>query len=431
MMTYKRLIPCLLISDGKVVTWFDDRTLLSEDPVALAKRYAYKGADELLLFDLSETPKEHEMALRIIRRINRETPIPSIAGGNINDADDVRKYLEAGCKRVMLNFTKETGASLAEKASSLYGAKRIAASLNDFDTLFKQQHCIEKCVSELIFMQKLDLNSVRNLSDKPAIIVTDDLNEENLIEILQDTAVRGISARKMTLKDFDLQAFKETCIKSEIKMSAFESKMEFSEFAVNASGLLPVILQNAKTTEVMQLAFMNEAAFTQTLKTGNIFLYDPETKDVYPGKGTAKDAHVVGILVSEDKKSLLVRVNPITPKPLENFLGRYYEPIVGSELDEGNPLQVLESLYGTIRARKELPVEGSYTNYLFDKGIDQILVKFGSEIMELIVAAKNPDTEEITNEMADMLYMIMVLMAEKNLTWEDIIQVVKDRSISF
>ena len=280
MMTYKRLIPCLLISDGKVVTWFDDRTLLSEDPVALAKRYAYKGADELLLFDLSETPKEHEMALRIIRRINRETPIPSIAGGNINDADDVRKYLEAGCKRVMLNFTKETGASLAEKASSLYGAKRIAASLNDFDTLFKQQHCIEKCVSELIFMQKLDLNSVRNLSDKPAIIVTDDLNEENLIEILQDTAVRGISARKMTLKDFDLQAFKETCIKSEIKMSAFESKMEFSEFAVNASGLLPVILQNAKTTEVMQLAFMNEAAFTQTLKTGNIFLYDPETKDV-------------------------------------------------------------------------------------------------------------------------------------------------------
>ena len=92
-----------------------------------------------------------------------------------------------------------------------------------------------------------------------------------------------------------------------------------------------------------------------------------------------------------------------------------------------NPLQVFESVYAVIEDRKANPKEGSYTNYLFDKGIDKILKKVGEEAAEIIIAAKNPNPEEVKYEMADFLYHAMVLMVEKGLTWDDIVGELADR----
>ena len=80
-----------------------------------------------------------------------------------------------------------------------------------------------------------------------------------------------------------------------------------------------------------------------------------------------------------------------------------------------------------IADRKKNPREGSYTNYLFDKGIDKILKKVGEECTEIIIAAKNPDKEEIKYEISDFLYHLMVLMAEKDVTWKDIINELAER----
>lgn len=93
---------------------------------------------------------------------------------------------------------------------------------------------------------------------------------------------------------------------------------------------------------------------------------------------------------------------------------------MSKEYKETNPLKVFEEVYGVIADRKEHPKEGSYTNYLFDKGIDKILKKLGEEATEIVIAAKNPNSEEIKYEISDFLYHMMVLMAEKGITWEDI-----------
>ena len=85
-----------------------------------------------------------------------------------------------------------------------------------------------------------------------------------------------------------------------------------------------------------------------------------------------------------------------------------------------DPQEVLEDLYSTIVDRKNHPKEGSYTNYLFEKGIDKILKKCGEEATEIVIAAKNPNPEEIKYEISDFLYHVMVLMAERGVTWEDI-----------
>jgi phosphoribosyl-ATP pyrophosphohydrolase/phosphoribosyl-AMP cyclohydrolase len=90
------------------------------------------------------------------------------------------------------------------------------------------------------------------------------------------------------------------------------------------------------------------------------------------------------------------------------------------DYEETNPLKVFESVFQVIKDRKVHPKEGSYTNYLFDKGIDKILKKLGEEATEIVIAAKNPNPEEIKYEISDFLYHMMVLMVEKGVTWEEI-----------
>jgi phosphoribosyl-ATP pyrophosphohydrolase/phosphoribosyl-AMP cyclohydrolase len=87
---------------------------------------------------------------------------------------------------------------------------------------------------------------------------------------------------------------------------------------------------------------------------------------------------------------------------------------------EDNPLRVFEDVYSVIQDRKVNPKEGSYTNYLFDKGVDKILKKVGEEATEIVIAAKNPNPNEIKYEISDFLYHVMVLMVEKGVTWADI-----------
>ena len=99
----------------------------------------------------------------------------------------------------------------------------------------------------------------------------------------------------------------------------------------------------------------------------------------------------------------------------------FFNEIARKDYEEAaNPLQVFEDVMNVIRDRKLHPKEGSYTTYLFDKGLDKILKKLGEEATEIVIAAKNPNANEIKYEISDFLYHMMVLMEEKDITWEEI-----------
>ena len=180
-MSYKRLTPCIFIDHGKAVKWFDNDTVLSEDVVTLAKQYCDRGADELIVFDLSVSDEEHDEAIDLIKRINRVISIPMIAGGNIRRSEDVKKILYAGAKRAILNFSKPLSIDLIREVSQRFGKERIAVSLNDFDTLFKQQHLIEEFSTEIVFMHRLDLNSVMNITELPCVVLTDTMEQSEIL----------------------------------------------------------------------------------------------------------------------------------------------------------------------------------------------------------------------------------------------------------
>ena len=122
-----------------------------------------------------------------------------------------------------------------------------------------------------------------------------------------------------------------------------------------------------------------------------------------------------------DKDTLLAKVRQIGPACHTGNNSCFFTPIIEKKNNrKDNPLTVLEDVYKVIADRKANPREGSYTNYLFDKGIDKILKKVGEECTEIVIAAKNPDPEEIKYEIADFLYHAMVLMVERGVTWEEI-----------
>ena len=427
-MSYKRLTPCIFIEDGKAVKWFDDPTPVSDDVVGLAKHYSEKGADELIVFDLSDSDEGHDESIDLIRKINRVISIPMIAGGNIRRTEDVKKFLYAGAKRAILNFSKQISIDLIKEVAERFGKERIAVSLNDFDTLFKQLHLIEECSTEIVFMHRLDLNSVINVTEIPCVVLTDTMEQSEILRILRSDSVRGVSGMFVSSLNMDFNEFKNICADAGIQMTSFESILEFSDLKLNESGLIPVVVQDYKTNEVLMMAYMNEEAFDNTVKTGRMTYYSRSRKCQWvKGETSGHYQYVRALCVDCDKDTILAKVEQVGAACHTGDRTCFYTTIVGTERDAKNPLQVFESVYDTITDRREHPKAGSYTNYLFEKGLDKILKKVGEEATEIVIAAKNPNPEEVKYEIADFLYHVMVLMAERGVTWEDITKELADR----
>ena len=427
-MSYKRLIPCIFIKDGKAVRWIDDPTVVSKDVIELAKYYSDHGADELIVLDLSDSDEEHDETITLMKRINRVIRIPMIAGGNVRRQEDIKKILYTGAKRAMLNFSKPDSVKLIEDAAKRFGKEKLAVSLNDFDALFKHQHLIQDYSSEIVFMHRLDLNSIMNVTDVPCVIITDTEEESELFKILKCPGVRGLSGRYVSRTDIDCVAFKDKCTEEGIKMTSFESMMEFSQFKTNDQGLIPVIVQHYKTQEILMLAYMNEESFYETIKTGKMTYFSRSRQKLWvKGETSGHFQYVKSLALDCDNDTILAKVDQIGAACHTGNPTCFFQPLVGIDYDETNPLRIFESVYDTIADRKENPKEGSYTNYLFDKGIDKILKKIGEEATEVVIAAKNPNPEEVKYEITDFLYHAMVLMVEKGLTWEDIVKELADR----
>ena len=145
------------------------------------------------------------------------------------------------------------------------------------------------------------------------------------------------------------------------------------------------------------------------------------------GETSGHYQYVKSLTIDCDYDTLLAKVEQIGAACHTGNPTCFFQPVAGSDYEIKNPIKVFESVYSTIEDRKLHPKEGSYTNYLFDKGIDKILKKVGEECTELVIAAKNPNPEEIKYEMSDLLYHAMVLMVERGITWEDIIQELAQR----
>ena len=185
--------------------------------------------------------------------------------------------------------------------------------------------------------------------------------------------------------------------------------------------MIPVVVQDYKTNEVLMVAYMNEEAFRKTIETGKMTYFSRSRQQLWlKGETSGHYQYVKSLSLDCDNDTILAKVEQIGAACHTGSYSCFFKNLVKKDYNDENPLTILKEDYDVIAERKENPKEGSYTNYLFDKGIDKILKKVGEEATEMVIAAKNPDAEELKYEISDFLYHMMVLMVEKGLTWEEV-----------
>lgn len=187
-----------------------------------------------------------------------------------------------------------------------------------------------------------------------------------------------------------------------------------------ADGLIPAVVQDARTREVLTVAYMNKEALQLTLERNETYFWSRSRQQLWhKGETSGNFQKVVRVSLDCDQDAVLVEVEPLGPAC---HTGAY--SCFGMEADlEG----VLQELYALIETRKEKRPEGSYTTYLFNSGLDKILKKVGEEATETIVAAKNPDDARLISETSDLIYHLLVLLVERGVTLNEIRQELKDR----
>ena len=198
------------------------------------------------------------------------------------------------------------------------------------------------------------------------------------------------------------------------------------EIKWNAQGLIPAIVQDANTHQVLMLAYMNEASLQRTLETGETWFWSRSRGELWhKGATSGNRQRVVEIRYDCDADTLLVRVEPAGPACHTGQQSCFYRrlPDGPEEIEVGAPPAtggVLPHLEAVIQDRKTHPRPDSYTCQLLDAGLPRILKKVGEEAVEILVAAQSEGDERLVSELADLTYHALVLLAARDLSWADV-----------
>ncbi len=180
-------------------------------------------------------------------------------------------------------------------------------------------------------------------------------------------------------------------------------------------GLVPVVVQDVKTHAVLMVAYMNREALQKTLETGDMTYFSRSRQQLWrKGETSGHFQKLHELKLDCDGDTLLAIVSQEGPACHTGRYSCFFESLYGDGAYSSG-YGVIDELFAVIEDRKANPKEGSYTNYLFDKGIDKILKKVGEEAAEVIIAAKNAAPDEIRYESADLLYHLLVMLCERGL----------------
>jgi len=193
--------------------------------------------------------------------------------------------------------------------------------------------------------------------------------------------------------------------------------MDMTKLKFDEKGLIPAIVIDDETGKLLTLAYMNRESLAISMEKGLSCFWSRSRQELWlKGETSGNYQHIVSITADCDYDALEVRVRKDGPACHTGADSCFHNPVLGEKTDKFQ----LEGLYDLLVGRKEQMPEGSYTTYLFQKGIDKILKKVGEESTEVIIAGKADDKAETVYEIADLAYHVMVLMVQMGITVEDI-----------
>ncbi len=201
--------------------------------------------------------------------------------------------------------------------------------------------------------------------------------------------------------------------------------LQIDNLTFDEKGLIPAIVQDDRTGKVLMLAYMNKEALQKTIDTKETWFFSRSRQELWNKGATSGNRQTVKRLLFDcDQDALLVQVVPQGPSCHTGAETCFYETAFEEETSNR---EVVQEVVAEIKDRRNNPVEGSYTTYLFREGLDKILKKVGEETTEVVIGAKNRDKAEVASELADLTYHSLVLMEELGVTVEDVKNVLRKR----
>lgn len=190
------------------------------------------------------------------------------------------------------------------------------------------------------------------------------------------------------------------------------------------NNMIPAIVQDYQTKQILMMAYVNEEAYHKMLETGETYFFSRSRNELWhKGETSGHFQYIKGMYLDCDKDALLIYVDQIGAACHTGAYSCFFNEV----LPYVETKDIFHSLYDTIEDRKVHPVEKSYTNYLLEQGVDKICKKVGEEASETIIAAKNDDKDELIGEISDLFYHVFVLMSNQGITVEDIENKLADR----
>lgn len=402
-----------------------------EEKLALAKQFKEDGLDELIYMGEGT----YEDFVDEIKYLADSIDLPLNVYIKATKFDDVKYTLYAGAARVAIydpvGKNRLPDVELVNESSLRFGSDKIYINVGFTpDNIIETNDLKEYKLFGVggVYIREYDMTKFEELkqfmaeTDLPIGIDVTDIPLEH-IKSLVSSGIDALIVGPHSTSEY-LSELKDI-IKSDKKDI---SVMSFSEFKLNSDNLIPVIVQDYRTDEVLMMAYMNEEAYNKTIETGTMTYFSRSRQSLWvKGETSGHFQYVQQIAVDCDKDTLLARVKQIGAACHTGNPTCFYTDIIKKDYDAVNPLKVFQEEYNIILDRKNNPKEGSYTNYLFDKGIDKILKKVGEEATEIVIAAKNPDKEELKYEIADFLYHAMVLMVNQEVTWDEVVEAIAKR----
>jgi phosphoribosyl-AMP cyclohydrolase / phosphoribosyl-ATP pyrophosphohydrolase len=196
---------------------------------------------------------------------------------------------------------------------------------------------------------------------------------------------------------------------------------DINKIKYNQDGLIPVIVQSVSSKEVLMLAYMNPEALGKTIDTKEAYYYSRSRNTLWKkGETSGHIQYVKSLAYDCDQDTLLIQVDQVGVACHTGEMSCFYTELFNDANNQSSNVNILNDIFELIQLRKNEPIEGSYTTYLFNKGLDKILKKVGEETAEIIIGAKNQSKDETVYEISDLVYHILVLMVNQGITPKDI-----------
>ena len=456
-----RVIPCLDVANGRVVKGVSFESLRDAgDPVEAAIRYEAEGADELAFLDIAAAHEKRGTLVDVASSVAEVLSIPFTVGGGVRCVEDGDSLLRAGADRVTVNTAAVEDPSLITRLAEQFGAQCVVVAIDGKRIRDASGLAVMRVMThggrrptdrsvtgwaaaaaaagagEILLTSVdadgtqagFDLEMLRAVRSSVDIPIVASGGAGRLDDFAKAVVIGGadavLAASVFHDRIFTIGAVKEAMRRAGLAIRPAPARVRTLLPRYDASGLVPVIMRDVVTGNVLTLAWANAEALQKTRETGLAHFYSRSRNELWKkGETSGNVQHVVGISLDCDDDAVLYDVRPSGPAchtGADSCFSRV-ETIGAAGADAG-PADALDltTLFAIVRARKEAPVPGSYTNELLEAGVSRIAQKVGEEAVETALASVSGDAGSLAGEAADLLYHLAVLLTARGVAPGDV-----------